>query len=112
MNGMSSDIIAESENRFIPNHNAQGNSVPELPPHWIFKRDEHPLKHTDFCWWPFFHFLHHLFCVIGLGHASLHYVWEVSYPGCPAEVWGPWRDTLRERLQHINIVVRFSAEYR
>jgi len=83
---------------------ARKNPIPEIPSHWIFERDGHPSKHTYFCWSPFMHFLHHLFCVIGLGHASLHHVWEDSHPDCSAEVWEHGRDMLRERLQHINIV--------
>jgi hypothetical protein len=107
MNRMPSDATMGPGTRLIPNQ-----KLPAIPPHWIFERDGHPSRHTYFCWWPFFHFLHHLFCVIGLGHASLHDVWEMTYLDCPAEVWERWRDTVRARLEHTNIVVRFSAEHR
>ena len=76
---------------------------PKLPPHWNFGGEE---GHTYFCWWPFFHCLHHLLCVIGFGHASLVDLWKVTHPKCSSEVWEHGRDLLRERMEHINLVVR------
>jgi len=90
------------------NDKAQGNFIPEMPSHWIFERDGHLPAHSYFCWSPFFHLLHHLLCVIGFGHGSLYHVWEVSHPDCPVEVWESGRDSLRERLQHINVMVCFQ----
>lgn len=78
--------------------------IPPVPLHWIFERDGHSKYHGHFCWRPFTHFLHHLFCVIGLGHASLNAVWERCYEDCPDEVWEHFRDELRERMEHINVV--------
>lgn len=81
--------------------------VPEIPPHWVFERENHPTGHSYFCWRPFTHFLHHLFCAIGFGHSSMHTVWENAHPDCPVEIWEAGRNLVRERMQHINIVVRF-----
>ena len=79
---------------------------PPMPHHWVFKRDKHS-DHWFFCWRPFAHFVYRVFCVIGLGHTDLKTVWETSYPGCPVEGWEAGRDSLRERLEHVNLVVRF-----
>lgn len=87
-------------------HKTHENSVPEIPPHWIFEREGYPSNHTDFCWWPISHFLHHAFCAIGFGHTSLPDVWKVCHPDCLPEVWERERETTRDRLQHVNIVVR------
>ena len=103
---MASDTIATPETHLSCKHETEENIVPEIPSHWLFKRDNHPLNHTYFCWRPFMHFLHHLFCAIGFGHASLHTVWEKAHPDTPDKIWEAGRDLLRERLEHINIVVR------
>lgn len=110
MTTMSSDTMVGSEINFPSNRNgkAQEHLVPEIPSHWIFDRDGHLSNHSYFCWGPPIHCLYHLLCVISFGHASLYQVWESTYPDCPVEVWEHGRDMLRERIQHINIVVRFS----
>ena len=100
-----------SETPVRDDHKTENSHIPEIPSHWIFKRDKHPVEHPYFCWSPFTHFLHHLFCVIGLGHASLHQVWKMCHPGCPDDVWENGRDRLRERLEHINIVVRVVQSF-
>ena len=104
MNSTSSNTIDLERGTYFRNHKSEDAQIPEIPSHWVFGGGGDSSKH--FCWRPFTHFLHHLFCVIGLGHASLHSVWKDSYPGCPDEVWEKGRDRLRERLEHINIVVR------
>jgi hypothetical protein len=108
MSFSSSDTIDMSAATVRDDRKTEDPHIPEIPSHWIFKRDKHPVGHAYFCWSPFLHFLHHLFCVIGLGHASLHEVWKTCHPGCSDEVWEHGRDRLRERLEHINIVVRLS----
>ena len=85
---------------------AQKTDVLDMPSHWIFKRDGHPLNHTYFCWWPPLHFLHHLMCAIGWGHGSLVEFWELCHPRCPLEVWEHERDLVGGRLEHLNTVVR------
>jgi len=116
MSTMSSDTIVGPGTRCLCNHKAQdkkeGNQVPKMPSHWVFERDRHPPGHAYFCWWPFFHFLHHLFCAISFGHSNLYHVWELSYPGCSTELWEHGRDLQRERMEHINIMVRFPSESR
>ena len=87
----------------------QENTIPEIPPHWIFERNGHPTNHLYFCWWPLLHCIYHISCVISFGHASLYPIWEVSHQNCSAEVWEHARTLLRERLAHVNIVVRLSA---
>lgn len=87
-------------------YKARKTQVPPVPLHWIFERDGHSKYHGHFCWRPFTHSLYHLFCVIGLGHASLHAVWEECYEGCSDRDWEHFRDELRERLEHTNLVVR------
>ena len=82
--------------------------VPDIPPHWIFEREQCTSPHTHFCWWPPFHFLHHLICVVSWGHGSLVPLWAVSYPGCPPEVWEKERELVGGRLEHINTVVCFQ----
>ena len=87
----------------------KGKTVPPMPSHWIFERDGHPSGHAYFCWWPLPHFLHHLFCSISFGHSNMRDVWKNSYPDCSTERWEKVRMELRERLEHINLMVRFSS---
>lgn len=77
-----------------------------MPSHWVFKRDNPTPKDAYSFWQYLWHIPHQFFCVISLGHGSLRDVWSGSYPGCPIEVWKEGRNELRERLEHINLVVR------
>ena len=97
LNDQAGDPEPPVEETPVPDH--------ELPPHWVFKREGHPLNHSYFCWRPFPHFLCHLFCLIGFGHVNLDGVWEVCHPDCAVETWERWRDQLKGRLQHINVMV-------
>ena len=87
-------------------HEPKKNVVPEMPPHWVFERDKHPEHWYSSYWHLFTHFLYRTFCVIGLGHADLETVWETTHPDCPVEIWEAGRNSLRERLEHVNLVVR------
>ena len=100
----------QSTTRLLSNDDEQKSnpSVPNMPPHWVFEREGCTSPHTHFCWWPPFHFFHHLICVISWGHGSLVPVWEVSYPGCPPKDWKDERELVGGRLGQVNIVVRFQ----
>lgn len=80
--------------------------IPDIPPHWIFDRDELPQKYPYFYPRLYILVLHRLLCVFGFGVGNLRKIWYVSYPGCPTEMWERERDRLRLRLEHINLVVR------
>ena len=49
-----------------------------------------------------------MLCAVALGHDDLGIIWENSHPGVPVEVWEHGRDSLRERIEHVNLVVRFG----
>ena len=83
-----------------------GGGIPDVPPHWMFERDG---GRSVFPGRPFVHFLYQFFCVIGFGYPSPRDFWEVSYPGCPVEVVERARDKLRQRFEHVNIVVRCQS---
>ena len=104
---MESEILPQSKQEV--QETVQENPTDTIPPHWIFERDGHPPEHPYFCWWPLFHCIYHISCVISFGHANLYRVWEVSHPNCSDEVWEQAATLLRERLAHVNIVVRLSA---
>jgi len=100
------DTTATPQAHSVCNHKQKETIVPEMPSHWVFERDEHS-KHWYLSWHRFAHFLYRVFCVIGLGHADLKTVWVTTHPNCPVEIWEAGRNSLRERLEHVNLVVRF-----
>lgn len=75
--------------------------TPPMPTHWTFEGN----RYTPFI--PFGHPLSCIFgllCVIGSGHTTLGPLWEVVYPGCPTDSWKDVRDSMKKRIQHINIL--------
>ena len=38
-------------------------------------------------------------------------VWETRHPDCPVEIWEAGRDWAWERLEHVNLVVRFRRTF-
>ena len=104
MNTMSETVAAQGA-RSPSDTKQKENDLPNMPPHWVFERGRHP-DHWFLCWRPLAHFIYRVFCVIGLGHSDLGIVWKASHPKCPVETWEAGRDSLRERIQHINVVVR------
>jgi len=73
------------------------NIVPPMPPHWVLKQEDNWFTYMIF--WTF--------CGISFGHQGLESFWEACHRNCPPEIWEAERDSLRGRLEHTNIVVRF-----
>ena len=73
------------------------------PPHWTFEGGKYP-SFVPLHWvlWALFQFL----CLVSFGQKNLRHVWAACYRGCSKEVWEKKRGAMRERVQHINIVVR------
>ena len=72
--------------------------IPDLPPHWDFGGDVHPIYAS---WNPIL-FIHQLLCIISFGCASLQTVWDKIH----SPDWRALRESGKDRLQHINVVVR------
>lgn len=73
--------------------------VPALPPHWDFGGEVHPIQLSTN---PIM-FLHQYFCAISFGCASVQTVWRKSH----TSEWRDMRDGIKDRLQHMNLVVSF-----
>ena len=66
----------------------------EIPVWWTFKKGS------------YLTFIYGLLCVIGTGHTSLVPIWRVVHPNCTTEDWKEVRDSMKQRFEHINILVR------
>ena len=75
-------------------------SIPELPDHWDFGGEVHPTQVSRGT--PLL--VHRLFCIIGFGYVNLQTVWERSH----TSAWRGVRNDMKDRTQHINIVVCLS----
>lgn len=72
--------------------------IPNLPEHWNFGGEIHPIQAPR----NLTLFIHQLLCVLSFGYANLQTVWKKSH----TSAWRTTRDDMRDRLQHINIMVR------
>ena len=69
-----------------------------MPDHWDIVRDMRfpgPVK---------------LLIYIAGGRTTMEEIWAGTYPGCPA--YPEWRDEMRERMAHINVVVSMEPSHR
>ena len=84
----------------IPRDDEENALGKDLPKHWNFggETDSIRLPRNPRL------LIQQLLCVICFGCASLQTVWRESHT--PA--WRTSRNDVRDRLQHINVVVRFS----
>lgn len=81
------------------------NEIPPLPPHWIFDGEPDSPNYTGSLKQRAVLAFHRILSIVTLGGGSLRPLWE----RCHIEndgVWEEGRDSLRERIQHTNVVVR------
>ena len=109
MNPISLDMTRVESRTHLLDQKVEGDHTPnEMPPHWVFKRD----KDTSKIFPPHLHSLvyglHKVLCVFGFGHSNLRDVWEMTHPKCRVEVVDRTKDKLRQRLEHVNIVVCYQ----
>ena len=79
-----------------------------MPPHWVFDGDKDSPNYTGSIIQKVVLVIHHAFCAVTIGASDLRPLWERCQTNEPG-VWAESRDSLRERIQHTNIVVRPSA---
>ena len=102
-----SNTISMSEqietHEYVPPADDTNPRIP--PPHWTFGRGGYP---TFFLLHSVLRALFQFLCLISFGHKNLKPIWAVCYRGCKEEDWEKKRDAIRERLQHVNVVVRLQ----
>jgi len=76
--------------------------IPPLPPHWVFDGEEDSPNYTGSLMQRVVLATHHLLCVVTFGEKSLRPIWERHHTDIAA--WEYGRDTLKDRIQHTNIV--------
>ena len=74
--------------------------MPDLPEHWKFGKGIDPIEIPQN---PRL-FIHRSLCLISFGCGNLQAVWERSH----TSAWRTTRKDMKERLQHVNVVVRLS----
>lgn len=87
---------------------AMDDDVPPLPPHWIFDGERDSPNYTGSLTQKVELVIHRILCIVTFGHPRLRPVWERSFT-MDAGGWEEGRNSLRERIQHTNIVVRSSS---
>ena len=109
MDPISLDMTRVQSRAHLLDQKVEGDQTPdEMPPHWVFKRDKDMSKNSPFHWRSLVYDLHKVLCVFGFGHASLRDVWVMTHPKCRLEVVDRTKNKLRQRLEHVNIVVRYQ----
>ena len=79
--------------------------VPRIESHWTFEDGGYPtFPPLRLVLRVIFQFL----CLISFGHKNLGPIWAACYRGCEEEDWNKRRDAIRERLEHVNVVVRLQ----
>ena len=78
--------------------------IPPMPPHWIFDGEEDSPNYTGSLMQRIVLATYHVLCVATFGEKSLHPIWVRNHTDTKA--WEYGRDTLKDRIQHTNIVVR------
>jgi len=79
------------------------DEIPPLPPHWIFDGEPDSPNYTGSLVQKVVLISHRILCLITFGGSSLRQLWERSHT-TEEETWAEGRDSLRERIQHTNIV--------
>ncbi|KAF9642150.1 hypothetical protein BDM02DRAFT_3273571 [Thelephora ganbajun] len=79
------------------------DEIPPLPPHWIFDGEPDSPNYTGSLTQRVVLTLHRVLCIMTFGGASIRPVWKRIHT-TGAGVWEEGRDSLRERIQHTNIV--------
>ena len=83
---------------------ADDSGVPPLPRHWILNGERDSPNYTGSLAQKLVLVTHRILCLITFGGTSLRPIWERSH--CEdTRVWEEGRNSLRERIQHTNIVV-------
>lgn len=81
------------------------DTLPPPPPHWIFDGEPDSPRYTGSFKQRAVVALHRTLCIVTFGEKSLRPIWERKHAP-ESGAWEYGRDTLRERIQHTNIVVR------
>ena len=79
-----------------------GDEIPPMPPHWIFDGERESPNYTGSTMQKVVLVTHRAFCAVTIGSSNLRPLWE----RCNDGGWEEGRSSLRERIQHTNIVVR------
>jgi len=79
------------------------DNLPPLPPHWIFDGEPDSPRYTGSFKQRVVLALHRTLCIVTFGEKSLRPIWERMHAP-ESGAWEYGRDTLRERIQHTNIV--------
>jgi len=85
-----------------------GDEIPPLPPHWIFDGEQDSPNYTGSLAQKVVLNFHRTLCLVSFGGTGLRQIWERSHT-MDSGTWEEGRNSLRERIQHTNIVVRFSC---
>ena len=80
-----------------------GDEIPPMPPHWIFDGERESPNYAGSTMQKVVLVTHRAFCAVTIGSSNLRPLWE----RCNDGGWEEGRNSLRERIQHTNIVVRF-----
>ena len=79
--------------------------IPPMPPHWILDGDPESPKYNGSLMQKVVLIIHSGFCAVTIGAGNLRPLWERCNTNEPG-AWEEGRNSLRERIQHTNIVVR------
>ena len=82
------------------------SEVHSPPLHWIPNGEQNSPNYHGTLLQKVVLVIHRTLCLITFGEPSLRPIWERSHCG-DAKVWEQGRNSLRERIQHTNIVVSF-----
>ena len=80
------------------------SGVPPPPRHWILNGERDSPNYTVSLAQNVVLFTHRILCLVAFGEPSIRPIWERSHCGDITD-WEETRSSLRERIQHMNIIV-------